>query len=176
MKIFALALAILFGLVVALALALANRNATQEIRTVIDIIAPPDVVWSVLTDRSDLSWNPFIHRLDGDLVEGASLAITVGLEEDGSMNFEPIVLRVEPNRELRWIGSLLIRGVFDGEHVFRLVPMDDGSTRFQHFELFSGFLVPLFKGKLERDTRPGFEAMNEALKARAEDIARKPTS
>ena len=33
---------------------------------------------------------------------------------------------------------------------------------------FSGILVPLFKGMLEKDTRPGFEALNAALKQRAE--------
>lgn len=65
-------------------------------------------------------------------------------------------------RELRWRGKLLVRGLFDGEYVFELQSSDTGTT-FVHYEQFSGLLVPLFKGMLERDTRPGFEAMNEAL-------------
>jgi hypothetical protein len=30
--------------------------------------------------------------------------------------FKPKVLSVRPERELRWLGRLFVRGVFDGEH------------------------------------------------------------
>lgn len=83
------------------------------------------------------------------------------------MKFKPIVLKVDEDRELRWRGKLLVRGVFDGEHVFALQQTETG-TRFNHYESFSGLLVPFLKGMLERDIRPGFEAMNRALKEKAE--------
>ena len=36
------------------------------------------------------------------------------------MTFKPVLLTVKPARELRWRGSLVLPGVFDGEHSFLL--------------------------------------------------------
>ncbi|MFQ3665679.1 MAG: SRPBCC domain-containing protein, partial [Sphingomonadaceae bacterium] len=82
------------------------------------------------------------------------------------MRFQPTLLVAEPARELRWRGRLVLPGLFDGEHWLRLQP-DGTSTRLVHGERFSGLLVPLLAGTLDR-TRAGFEAMNAALKAEAE--------
>src|SRR5690348_14839623 len=79
----------------------------------------------------------------------------------------PTALTATRNRELRWRGRLIVRGLFDGEHAFRVE--DRGHTcRLHHSERFSGVLVPLFGSSLLDATRQGFEAMNVALKARAE--------
>ena len=48
------------------------------------------------------------------------------------MTFEPTVLNAEKPRELRWLGTLLIRGLFDGEHVFRIESVDESRVRFVH--------------------------------------------
>jgi len=74
---------------------------------------------------------------------------------------------VVPGQEVRWRGSLPIPGLFTGEHYFRLEPQAGGSTRFVHGENFSGLLLPVLGGILAA-TQQGFEAMNAALKARAE--------
>jgi hypothetical protein len=87
------------------------------------------------------------------------------------MTFRPKVLNAEANRELRWLGHLLVRGLFDGEHSFTLVPLGETRVRFVQREVFRGLLVPLFSGGLNRDTRRGFEEMNRALKERAEERA-----
>ena len=85
------------------------------------------------------------------------------------MTFRPTVLRATPNQEFRWVGHLLVPGIFDGEHFFRLIPLDgDRGTLFTQGEQFRGLLVPLLRKSLDRGTRQGFEAMNQALKARVE--------
>jgi hypothetical protein len=84
------------------------------------------------------------------------------------MGFKPTVLRAEPNRELRWLGRLWLPRLFDGEHVFVIEPLDETRVRFVQREEFNGLLVPLFARSLDTDTRRGFEEMNQALKARAE--------
>ena len=71
-----------------------------------------------------------------------------------------------PNRELRWLGRFLIRGLFDGEHTLRVEPRNGGS-RFIQSEKFNGLLVPLLGGGLAK-TNEGFRRMNVALKERAE--------
>lgn len=136
--------------------------------TEIEIDAPPEAVWTTLTDAEKLSeWNPFVHEMKGELSVGNSLKVTLGAPGKSRMSFKPEVLRAEENRELRWRGKLFVRGVFDGEHVFELQRTEKG-THFVHYEHFSGALAWLLKGMLERDTRPGFEAMNAALKQRVE--------
>jgi uncharacterized protein YndB with AHSA1/START domain len=52
----------------------------REISTSIDIDAPPDRVWSILTDFAAFpQWNPFIVRADAILQPGARLAVTMQL-------------------------------------------------------------------------------------------------
>ena len=51
----------------------------------------------------------------------------------------------------------------------KIEPLDQGRrTRFIQGERFTGLLVPLLRKNLDRGTREGFEAMNQALKARVE--------
>ena len=87
------------------------------------------------------------------------------------MRFRPVIVALEAERELRWKGKLLIPGLFDGEHWFRLVAHGRTRTTFEHGEQFSGLLVPRFRPALEDTTRRGFVAMNEALKREAERAA-----
>jgi hypothetical protein len=79
-------------------------------------------------------------------------------------------VKLDQGRELRWLGHLGLRGLFDGEHGFRVVAEDVGRCRFEQFETFTGLLVAPILWMAEAPTRLGFEAMNRALKARAESV------
>jgi len=141
----------------------------REIETEIVIAAPPARVWAVLTDFARYpEWNPFIPEAEGVAREGARLRVRITPPGGTAMAFRPVVQRVEPERALRWLGRLLVPGLFDGEHQFRIEPLDEGLVRFVQAERFSGLLVPLLWRSLDTKTRAGFEAMNRALKARAE--------
>jgi hypothetical protein len=83
------------------------------------------------------------------------------------MTFRPVVLVAVPERELRWLGRLLLPGLFDGEHEFQL-EQREAACRFHHSERFSGVLLPLFGDGLLQATREGFVVMNAALKKHAE--------
>lgn len=139
------------------------------IATHVDIAAPPATVWAVLTDLPrHAEWNPFIRSISGELRPGSRLAVHVAPPGKPGMRFRPTVLVATPERELRWIGRVGLRGVFDGEHWFRLEPTGPAACRFHHGETFSGLLVPLFGKGLPETTAEGFRRMNEALKVRAE--------
>ena len=84
------------------------------------------------------------------------------------MRFQPKVLVCEPKTELRWKGKLVIQGLFDGEHYFKLEPKAHSGLVFKQGEVFSGLLVPLFSRALDGATKQGFIAMNQALKHEAE--------
>ena len=140
----------------------------RTISHTIEIDAEPDVVWRQLADTGSYGdWNPFVRRLDGELTEGSRLEVEITPPEGRAMTFKPKVLAAEPGRELRWLGHLLVKGLFDGEHSFEIEPLDGGRTRFTQSERFSGLLVRPLGGGLGKTER-GFEAMNRALKARAE--------
>ena len=139
-----------------------------DISHTIEIDASPADVWRELSATGAYGeWNPFVRRLDGELEENARLEVEIEPPGGRSMVFKPTVLAARPGRELRWLGRLLVRGLFDGEHSFVIEPLGGGRSRFTQAERFSGLLVRPLGGSLEK-TRRGFEAMNVALKARAE--------
>ena len=86
-------------------------------------------------------------------------------------NFRPTVLMVTPPSELRWISPLLPSGLFNGEHRFAIEPSAPGQVRFLQEERFSGLCAPLLHELVTQLGRPKFDAMNRALKARAESRA-----
>lgn len=140
----------------------------REETTDIVIRASANNVWEALTDFESVpKWNPFIKHISGDIEKGNRIEVRLQPPEGRGMTFRPTVLKAEPDRELRWIGRLLIPGIFDGEHYFRIEPQTDGGVRFVQGERFTGVLVPFFGGIIRSAVR-GFEEMNSALKDRAE--------
>ncbi|MEQ9186327.1 MAG: SRPBCC domain-containing protein [Cryomorphaceae bacterium] len=141
----------------------------KSIHTTIDIEASPETIWKILLDTEKYpEWNPLVIALTGDLKEGTNIEITVSLGKGKPSVFKPMVLAVKEGLELRWLGSLFVKGLFDGEHSFQLMPQADGSTRLLHAEVFTGVLSSLIFGMIGKDTHKAFEAMNKALKERAE--------
>ena len=140
----------------------------RQLRTDIEIDATPDRVWAILTDFASYpAWNPFIESIRGEPVVGSKLEVRIAPPDGKAMTFKPTVLNAEPDRELRWLGRVLLPGILDGEHMLQLEPLAGGRVRFVQAERFRGVLVP-FLGKTLDRTERGFAAMNEALKGRAE--------
>lgn len=136
---------------------------TRTIETEIDIPAPPQAVWQVLTDGPAYAdWNPFIRSLSGTVAVGARLTNRMHPAGGSAMTFRPKVLMADPARELRWLGRLGLPRIFDGEHYFRLEARGPG-TRLVHGETFRGLLLWVMKVNRFRDD---FTAMNLALRDR----------
>ena len=141
----------------------------KEITTSIDINASPAVIWQILTDFPAFAqWNPFIRSIQGEARQGTQLQVDIQPPGGQGMTFKPKVLAAHPEQEFRWLGHLILPGLFDGEHRFALQPMGSQQVRFIHSERFTGLLVPLLAKSLDTQVRQGFEAMNQALKAQAE--------
>ncbi|HEY6238730.1 MAG TPA: SRPBCC domain-containing protein, partial [Thermoplasmata archaeon] len=142
----------------------------KEIRAEIEIAAPAERVWRVLTEFGSFpDWNSFLAVPAGAATPGARLTVRITPVGRRPMTFRPIVEVATPSRELRWLGRLGIPGLFDGRHRFEIIPLADGRVRFVQSEEFRGILVGLVLGKgLTDATRAGFEHMNLALRERAE--------
>jgi hypothetical protein len=73
------------------------------------------------------------------------------------------VLAAEPGAQLRWVSSL--PGIITGEHSFTLTPA--GGTRLVQTETYRGLLARMSAKSISR-TKASFEALNQAIKQRAE--------
>jgi hypothetical protein len=141
----------------------------KQLRTEIEIDATPERVWQVLADFGAYpDWNPFITSASGTARVGERLTNRLQPPGGRAMTFRPRVLEADPGRRLRWLGHLLVPGIFDGEHSFTIQPLGEGRVRFIQQEQFRGILVPLMARSLDRHTLAGFRQLNQALKRRAE--------
>jgi len=140
----------------------------HTLSTEIDIKATPKVVWDILTDLGRYEeWNPFITSAEGEVAIGQRLVNRMEPPGGKAMTFRPTVTVVEDAAVFEWLGKLGVPGLFDGRHRFELHKTPTG-TRLVHSEKFNGLLVRPFKKSLDTNTLQGFEALNKALKARAE--------
>jgi hypothetical protein len=141
----------------------------KEVFSEVEIQAPAGRVWQVLTDFASYpEWNPFIRRISGQPKEGTRLKVYIEPPGAKGRIFRPKVLKTDPNHELRWLGRLLIPGLFDGDHIFTIGHIGRNRVRFVQREIFSGLLFSLLAHGLDTKIGLGFEQMNQALKLRAE--------
>jgi hypothetical protein len=142
----------------------------HELHTEIDIDAPTEVVWQVLTDLDRYpEWNPFITSAAGSAEVGEKLVAHLDPPGGKAMTFKPRVTEVEAGETFEWLGTLGLSGVFDGRHRFEVEASPTGSKLIQS-ESFDGVLVRFMRKSLDNQTKAGFQAMNSALKARAESV------
>ena len=140
----------------------------KDIRTEIEINASAEKVWRILSDFDSFpNWNPFVVKVSGEPKVGEVLNIEVQLPEAMKLKFTPLVLKAEPNRELRWVGTLPARA-FRGEHFYQIEPLGENKVRFVHGEHFSGWMVRLIWALVGKATERGYHLMNEAIKREAE--------
>ena len=142
----------------------------RRISAVTDIAATPQQVWAVLADLDAYrDWNPFIRSASGQLAVGSRLTLRMVPADGRAFTMHPRLLAVQPGVLLRWIGRLVMPGIFDGTHQFALEDLGV-HTRLTQSETFRGALV-WFTAKSITKTESDFRALNEALKQRVERAA-----
>jgi uncharacterized protein YndB with AHSA1/START domain len=128
----------------------------------IEIAAPPDVVWDVLTRFEEWpQWNPQVKSMsfDGPVAPGSEFRWKAG---PGTIVSR--LEQVEPPRYVRWRGrTMSIKAI----HEWRLEPRD-GGTSVETEETYSGLLARLFRGQLQKALDKALEEGLEHLKREAE--------
>ncbi len=143
-----------------------------EVKAETEIDAPAEKVWSVLTDLPRFSsWNPFIRKAFGSMEVGGEVHVRVKPSLPIRLPFHATVLYREDNRALRWRGEVLGWWLASGDHMFEIEPLPNGHVRFMQRERFGGILPRLASKLLVREAQRGFDAMNEAIKQRAEAVS-----
>lgn len=142
----------------------------RELYTEVTITAPAERIFQILTDVERYAeWNPFIVSAQGKVAPGEKLNIRIRPPGAREQPYVVEVLRVVPGREFVWLGHMKMPGILDGTHIFELLPKGENRVRLVHREEFRGLLVPLVWWVfLNTRMREGFEALNQSLKAVAE--------
>ena len=142
---------------------------TRALHTEIEIVAPPQRVWEVLTDLPAWpEWNPALAGLElrGPLREETRGMLSLRIP--GPVDPPPIPVRlvsVRPPHELAWVGGT--PGLMVGRHGFELRPSPHG-TRVIHTETFRGLLAPVVITLLRPRLMKAYRALNRALRDRCE--------
>ena len=150
----------------------------KSFKSEIFIDAPPALVYSQLTDfDSYKEWNAVIPDVRvKQFKEGATIRPTLISPGRGAISFRASLSKVDPeHKHFEWTAGFPIPGMFKGDHSFTVAPADDSGTKtkLMRSETYSGLMVPIFSGPIKAADN-GLDAMVDALKARAEAIAKGP--
>lgn len=142
----------------------------QEIKTEIEIAAPPSKVWSIVTDiNSWKEWSPIIKDSNGAASVGSELTITMTGKEQGKEGpkYNPIITELDQPNFFRWRAHMLAGFIFTNYKIIELKETSSG-TLLTHTESFKGLLAPVFCSQMEKGVPPMLNSMNKALKDLAE--------
>jgi len=147
-----------------------SGSEVQEIKTEIDIAAPPSKVWQVITDiKKWQDWSPIINASQGEASVGSELSITMMGKEKGKdgPKYNPVITELKEPGYFHWRAHMMVGFVFTNDKIFKLEETKTG-TRVTHIETFKGLLAPIFCDQMEKGVPPMLNAMNKALKAQVE--------
>jgi uncharacterized protein YndB with AHSA1/START domain len=148
--------------------ALPDLSTHKEVKVEMDIQAPADVVWRVLTDfPAYTTWNPYIYPASGEPVDGTHLDLV--LHGGQQIHFTPLVVDAVPNQKLVWMDRLPL-GVLERVLTWQITPLDTDRVHLVASELFRGIALPASSG-LPGDAAGGLTLMMKTLRDRAELLA-----
>ncbi len=135
----------------------------RETRVGVNIAAPPEAVWAVLTEASAYpEWNSTIVSLDGTIAKGEQIELKVKLDPKRTFKLEVSTFDA-PQRMVWEDGNAMFRGV----RTFTLTAREDGTTDVTMAEVMTGAMMGMIAKKLP-DFRPDFDTFMADLKAEAE--------
>ena len=139
------------------------------LKTSVEIGASAEQVWRLLTHFPAYpTWNPYIRAVSGTAEPGQRLRLRVRIPKGGVRLFSARIVKAIPAAELRWRRNLLIKGLFDREQTFIMVPNGVKGVTFIQREEFSGLLAGLIAPFVTKKALLGLNLMNAALKKIAE--------
>jgi uncharacterized protein YndB with AHSA1/START domain len=145
-----------------------NTDAPAVARGEIEVAAPPEVVWAVLTDIAAWpSWNPDVKSaaLDGPLAAGTQFRWKAG---PGTIT--STLQSVEAPRRIEWTGTTFgIKAV----HVHQFEQQRE-ATIVRSAESWEGLPVRLLRGSMAKTLQKAVDSGLRHLKAEAERRASNP--
>jgi len=143
-----------------------------QIESVIEINAPQELVWEVITDFSSYpEWSNFKGEIKGEARRGAFLKVIARPRPRKlKITFFRVTV-VVPEQELRWIATYAPFFLLRGERYWIIERVRRDVTRVIQGEAFFGLIEPLLRRKIERDGPKGMENLCRSLKEYVEEKA-----
>ena len=117
------------ALLVLLAVWLPRKSVHAEL--VID--APAAQIWEVIMDAASYTqWNPIFVAVEGTFAEGASMGLSMRLEDGSVTAFEVVVKKLLPEQELHQRAGF--PGILTADHQWLLEQTPAGTRVIQHEE------------------------------------------
>ncbi|MEV5646623.1 SRPBCC domain-containing protein [Nocardia sp. NPDC052254] len=142
-----------------------------EIDETVEIDAPVDVVWKVLTDLGSYGeWNPFVTECHSTLTPGDPIEMLVVLGGPKPRKQREYIRTNTPGIEFSYSMKPVPLGALHSRRSHTLTPLDGGRCRYRsHFQL-GGWLGPVVSGAMGKALHSGFGGMTAAVKERAEQL------
>ncbi len=146
-----------------------QSKEVRATRTFVQVNAPPDKVWQVLTDTAAyIDWNPYVASVLGTPSLHAKLHIkeVVG----GRTHRHTVqVSQFDPTQHLMaWHGSLWPSRLLSWDEGFRVEASDSGGSIVVISRGYQGLLLPLYWKIFNPYDLEGIRQMGSALKQRSE--------
>ena len=152
----------------------------------VEIDASIELVWSVITDFSAYPlWNPLNRSFQLDTVAKPGEKVTFGVSwgpytKDNhvvpvsdlktSLKQHEMLTVWQPNQCLAYADDL---GTWHrAERVQYISQLPNDRTRYQTYERWAGLITPIIRLFYSKKTQMGFKANSQALKTRAETLAK----
>ncbi len=140
------------------------------IEKTVEINAPADIVWEVITDLPRYGeWNPFVRECESSLQPGEPIVmkVKIGLM---TQTAEEVIQDCKPQSHLSYHMKPIEPGALSSFRSHNLESMNTTHSRYHsHFEL-KGWLMPLVRLMMGRNLRTGFVGMTDGIKRRAEQL------
>ncbi|WP_170574074.1 SRPBCC domain-containing protein [Ruegeria atlantica] len=140
----------------------------HRIHTDIVIDAPPDTVWSVLTDTANYgNWAAFLVGIKGEIMDGSKITVDFQLDPSKEkLTTLDHTITVVDGEQFYW-AEKGPGGIRDNHH-FHVEPLGEGKSRFVQSDEIIGGITFLMGGRLAKMYVDGYQAFNRGLKAEAE--------
>ena len=141
----------------------------RTIATSIEIEAPPEAVWAVMTDFEAMpGWSSSLQSVEGELRDGGEVSVRFKPDPDKDrVNTYQHHLIYEEGVSFGWQGDVFAAGMTDN-HRYRLVDLGDGRTRLEHSDEARGGMTWLLGGAVMKAFEGFCTSFNQELKERVE--------
>lgn len=142
----------------------------RTLRNELEIDAPADVAWEVMTAFADYSaWNPVITQAKGSADFGHPIRLRVFAEGLAPRDLSALLLRVHPPRELLWIARTAFPGLLDIEYHAQLESLPGSRSRLIQELSLGGMLVLFVWRRVEPAADQALERFAHAFQQRCRD-------
>ena len=144
-----------------------HSNFHWSIYTEVEIDAPKEKVWSVLTDFQQMpQWSKTLQNIEGSLTNGTKTKV-VYIFKGKSRVIHHTMVDFEDGTQFGWSDTLI--PFAKDRHIYRVEAISDSRSRFVQTDEVKGPTALLVSGMLMAEMSKTYPIFNEALKAIVEN-------